>query len=172
MFPNAQPSSRCAERKKQEVSAVTGLSGGRNTRKKIRMKSANTENSSNAGGLSLPKSLALKNKKGFSRRHLRHDCVLIGTMKVIDIGAEFDGALLEISRGGCSFRQASMFVMDRLNELVLIHTEFFEAEGRIRAVRADGYGIQFFDEVDEGVINRIVEEYGFKVSESFLAKRN
>ena len=93
-------------------------------------------------------------------------------MKVIDIGAEFDGALLEISRGGCSFRQASMFVMDRLNELVRIHTEFFEAEGRIRAVRADGYGIQFFDEVDEDVINRIVEEYGFKVSELFLAKRN
>jgi hypothetical protein len=135
------------------------------------MKSANTENSSNSGRLSLPKSLAPK-KKGFSRRHPRHDCVLIGAMKVIDIGAEFDGALLEISRGGCSFRQASMFVMDRLNELVRIHTEFFEAEGRIRAVRADGYGIQFFDEVDEGVINRIVEEYGFKVSESFLAKRN
>ena len=62
--------------------------------------------------------------------------------------------------------------VDRLNELVRIHTEFFEAEGRIRAVRADGYGIQFFDEVDEDVINRIVEEYGFKVSESFLAKRN
>ena len=76
--------------------------------------------------------------------------------------------------GICSspFRQASMFVMGRLNELVRIHTEFFEAEGRIRAVRADGYGIQFFDEVDEDVINRIVEEYGFKVSESFLAKRN
>lgn len=171
MFPNVRPSSRCAERKKREVSVVTGLSGGRNTRKKIRMKSANTENSGSSGGLSLPKSLALK-KKNFSRRHLRHDCVLIGTMKVIDIGAEFDGALLEISRGGCSFRQASMFVMDRLNELVRIHTEFFEAEGRIRAVRADGYGIQFFDEVDEDVINRIVEEYGFKVSESFLAKRN
>jgi hypothetical protein len=135
------------------------------------MKSANPENSSNAGSLSLPKSLALK-KKGFSRRHLRHDCVLIGTMKIIDIGAEFDGALLEISRGGCSFRQASMFVMDRLNEQVRIHTEFFEAEGRIRAVRPDGYGIQFFDEVDEDVVNRIVEEYGFKVSESFLANRN
>ena len=52
-------------------------------------------------------------------------------MKVIDIGAEFDGALLELSCGGCTFRQASMFVLDRLNESVLIHTEFFEAEGRI-----------------------------------------
>jgi hypothetical protein len=135
------------------------------------MKNANTENSSKFVRLALPKLLERK-KKGFSRRHDRHACVVIGVMKVIDIGAEFDGALLEISRGGCSFRQASMFVLDRLNESVLIHTEFFEAEGRIRAVRADGYGVQFFSEVDELAINRIVEEYGFKVSESFLAKRN
>ena len=135
------------------------------------MKNATTENSSDSARLTLPKSLGIK-KKGFSRRHSRHDCVVIGVMKVIDIGAEFDGALLELSCGGCTFRQASMFVLDRLNESVLIHTEFFEAEGRIRAVRAEGYGVQFFNEVDEAVINRIVEEYGFKVSDSFLARRN
>jgi hypothetical protein len=122
-------------------------------------------------GLALPKSLRAK-KKGFSRRHNRHNCVVIGTMKVIDIGAEFDGALLEVSRGGCTFRQASMFVLDRLNETVLIHTEFFEAEGRIRAARPAGYGVQFFDEIDERVIDRIVALYGFEISESFLAKRN
>jgi hypothetical protein len=135
------------------------------------MKNATTENSSDSARVTLPKSLGIK-KKGFSRRHSRHDCVVIGVMKVIDIGAEFDGALLELSCGGCTFRQASMFVLDRLNESVLIHTEFFEAEGRIRAVRAEGYGVQFFNEVDEAVINRIVEEYGFKVSDSFLARRN
>ncbi len=135
------------------------------------MKNAATEKSSNPGLLALPKLLKPK-QKAFSRRHSRYDCVVIGTMKVIDIGAEFDGALLELSCGGCTFRQASMFVLDRLNESVLIHTEFFEAEGRIRAVRADGYGVQFFNAVDEAVINRIVEQYGFKVSESFLAKRN
>ena len=135
------------------------------------MKNAATENSISPARLALPKMLKPK-QKAFSRRHSRYDCVVIGTMKVIDIGAEFDGALLELSCGGCTFRQASMFVLDRLNESVLIHTEFFEAEGRIRAVRADGYGVQFFDGVDEAVISRIVEQYGFKVSDSFLAKRN
>jgi hypothetical protein len=135
------------------------------------MKDANTGNSSRSVRLAIPKALEIK-KKSFSRRHARHDCVVIGVMKVIDIGAEFDGALLEISRGGCSFRQASMFVLDRLNELVLIHTEFFDAEGRIRAVRPDGYGVQFFSEIDEPVIDQIVQRYGFKVSDSFLAKRN
>jgi hypothetical protein len=135
------------------------------------MKNATMENPGSPVRLALPKSLKPA-KKSFSRRHSRHDCVVIGTMKVIEIGAEFDGALLEVSRGGCTFRQASMFVLDRMNEAVLIYTEFFEAEGRIRAVRADGYGVQFFNEVDEAVIDRIVQEYGFKVSDSFLAKRN
>src|SRR5215470_2363498 len=98
-------------------------------------------------GLRLPLPKLLKSKKQtFSRRHNRHECVVIGTMKLIEIGAEFDGALLEISRGGCTFRQASMFVLDRANETVLIHTEFFEVEGRIRAVRPEGYGVQFFGE--------------------------
>jgi hypothetical protein len=121
--------------------------------------------------LSLPK-LRRNRKPTFSRRHSRRACVLIGTMKVIDIGAEFDGALLEVSLGGCTFRQASMFVLDRVNEVVVVHTEFFETEGRIRAVRPEGYGIQFFGEIEEGVVDRIVNEYGFNVADSFLAKRN
>src|SRR5512140_3468884 len=91
------------------------------------------------GRLSLPR-FRRRPKPAFSRRHSRHSCVLIGTMKVIEIGAEFDGALLEVSQGGCTFRQASMFLLDRVNEVVLVHPEFFEIEGRIRAVRPDGHG--------------------------------
>jgi PilZ domain len=121
--------------------------------------------------LALPKSLRL-NKKNFSRRHSRFDCVLISSMKVIEIGAEFDGAIVELSLGGCTFRQASMFALDRIGQSVLIHNEFFETEGRIRAVRPEGYGVQFFNEIEEGIIDIIVKEYGFNVADSFLAKRN
>ena len=126
-----------------------------------------------ASGLKLPLPKLLRSKKQtFSRRHNRHECVVIGTMKLVEIGAEFDGALLEISQGGCTFRQASMFVLDRVNETALVHTEFFEIEGKIRAVRPEGYGIQFFGEVEDGVIERIIAEYGFHVADSFLARRN
>jgi hypothetical protein len=135
------------------------------------MINAATKAASGLRRLSLPK-LRRHQKPTFSRRHSRRACVLIGTMKVVEIGAEFDGALLEVSQGGCTFRQASMFVLDRVNEVVLIHTEFFEIEGRIRAVRPEGYGVQFFGEIQEGVVDRIVEEYGFNVADSFLAKRN
>jgi len=135
------------------------------------MINAGTKGAAGLLRLSLPK-LRRREKPAFSRRHSRHSCVLIGTMKVIEIGAEFDGALLEVSLGGCTFRQASMFVLDRVNEVVLIHTEFFEMEGRIRAVRPEGYGVQFFGEIPEGAVDRIVEEYGFNVADSFLARRN
>lgn len=121
--------------------------------------------------LPIPKRFKRK-KQTFSRRHSRYDCVLIGTMKVIEVGAEFDGALTEVSCGGCTFRQASMFVLDRVNEVVRIHTEYFDIEGKIRAVRPDGYGIQFFGEIEESVVERIAAEYGFKIADSFLAKRN
>jgi hypothetical protein len=113
-----------------------------------------------------------RRNQAFSRRHSRYDCVVVGVMRVIEIGAGFDGALIEVSRGGCTFRQASMFVLDRIGETVSIYTEFFEVEGRIRSVRPEGYGVQFFSDVDDAVINRIVTEYGFKIADSFLAKRN
>jgi PilZ domain len=135
------------------------------------MKDETAATSEKSSRLALPKSLKLS-KKNFSRRHSRFDCVLISSMKVIEIGAEFDGAIVELSRGGCTFRQASMFALDRIGQSVLIHNEFFETEGRIRAVRPEGYGVQFFNEVEESIIDVIVQEYGFNVADSFLAKRN
>ncbi len=113
-----------------------------------------------------------KKQPGFSRRHSRHDVVLVGGMTVIEIGAEFDGVVIEISAGGCAFRAASMFMLDRTSEVVSIRTELFEIEGRIRAVRPGSYGIQFFQDLDEAVVEAVVREYGGKLADSFLAKRS
>lgn len=119
----------------------------------------------------IPRFLRRKNAN-FSRRHVRHDCVVIGSMKVVEIGAEFDGVMVEISCGGCAFRPASMFMLDRTGEVVSIRTEYFEAEGRIRAVRPGNYGIQFFEDIEQDVVDRIVAEHAGKIGESFLARRN
>lgn len=112
-----------------------------------------------------------RSKAGFSRQFMRHDCVVLGTMRVIDIGAEFDGVIGEISCGGCTFRPTSKYLLDRSNEAVLIRTEYFQAEGRIRSSRTDGYGIQFFEKLALDVVERIVEEQGGKIADSFLGKR-
>ena len=70
-------------------------------------------------------------------------------MKVIDIGAEFDGALLELSRvAAARSGKPACSCSTVTGEAVLVRTEFFEIEGSIRAVRPEGYGMQFFGEVD------------------------
>jgi hypothetical protein len=119
----------------------------------------------------MPRFLRRQNTN-FSRRHVRHDCVVVGTMKVVEIGAEFDGVMVEISAGGCAFRPASMFMLDRSGEVVAIRTEYFEAEGRIRAVRPGNYGIQFFEDIDQEIVERVIAEHSGKIGESFLARRN
>ena len=116
--------------------------------------------------------LRFGNKRKFARRHERFDCVVIGTMKVVEIGAVFEGALVELSRGGCIFRPASLYILDRSGESVRIHTEYFEAEGRIRMVTPKGYGIQLFTELSEETVRQAIAEHGGKLEDSPLAKRN
>ena len=99
------------------------------------------------------------NKAQFTRRYERRDCVLISNMFVPEIGAEYPGAILEVSRGGCSFRPASLFMLDRTGQTVVMRNEYFEVEGRIRSTRPVSYGIQFFDEVDPAIIERIMREH-------------
>ena len=126
-------------------------------------------------GLSLasfiPRFLRRK-KAGFYRQHERYNCVVIGTMNVVDIGATFEGAMTEISFGGCAFRPASMFMLDRIGEVVSVHTEYFTAQGRIRAVRPNNYGIQFFEHLDPELVSHINAEHGGNIAESYLAKRH
>ena len=117
----------------------------------------------------LPKFLS-GNSSNFSRRHERHDCVAVSTMALIEIGADIPGVVLELSRGGCSFRPASVYMLERNGELVSVRTEYFTAEGRIRTTRPEAYGIQFFHEIEEDEVNRLVSDCGGGISTSFLAK--
>lgn len=107
----------------------------------------------------------------FSRRHERFPCVMLGEMRVVDIDAQFDGVIVELSQGGCSFRPASLYLLDRTNEAVTIRTSDFEAAGRIRAVRPDSYGVQFSEDLDAALVGRIVAAYGGRIADSFLARR-
>lgn len=100
----------------------------------------------------------LRRKAGFSRHHERFDCALLGVMEVTGSGASFEGAVLELSAGGCSFRPASMFLLDRQGETVMVRTDYFTREGKIRAVRASSYGIQFASALGEPCLNRILAE--------------
>lgn len=107
----------------------------------------------------------------FSRRHERFPCVMLGDMRVVDIDARFDGVIVELSQGGCAFRPASLYLLDRTHEAVTIRTSDFEVAGRIRAVRPDSYGVQFFEDLDAALVARMVAAYGGRIADSFLARR-
>jgi hypothetical protein len=106
----------------------------------------------------------------FSRRHERFPCVMLGEMQVVDIDARFDGVIVELSQGGCAFRPASLYLLDRMDEVVTIRAPDFEAPGRIRAVRPDSYGVQFFQDLDAALVARLVAAYGGRIADSFLAR--
>lgn len=107
----------------------------------------------------------------FSRRHERFPCVMLGDMRVVEIDAQFDGVIVELSQGGCSFRPASLYLLDRTDEVVTIRTADFEAAGRIRAVRPDSYGVQFFEDLDAALVGRMIAAHGGRIADSFLAGR-
>lgn len=128
-----------------------------------------------SGGFSIKRYLPRfmrRRDTNFSRQHARHDCVMPGAMHVVEIGAEFDGVVVEISRGGCTFRPTTMYLLDRTGEHVAVSTEYFTIEGRIRSARPDGYGIQFYGEVNQMVVEQILSRHGGKIGASFLGKRN
>jgi hypothetical protein len=106
----------------------------------------------------------------FQRRHERYACVAIGTMTLIEVGATFEGVLLEISTGGCSFRPASLYLLDRIGTEVLIETEHVSARGVIRATRTSSYGIQFQEVVAQETVDHMVTLHGGAAADSFLAR--
>ncbi len=94
------------------------------------------------------------------RRHERYSCSIAATMQVVETGARFDGLILEISTGGCSFRVASMYLLNRVGARVTIGTDLFQLPGIIRATRPHSYGVQFLRDVPDAVMDQLVASYG------------
>ena len=96
----------------------------------------------------------------FSRRFERRECVVVGAMGLVKVGADYPGLILELSRGGCSFRPASLYLLDRQGESVTVRCESFAAEGVIKATRPEAYGIQFLRELPGDIVERVARDHG------------
>ena len=110
-----------------------------------------------------------RRQKGFQRRHERYTCEIPGTMTVLETGAKFDGLILEISAGGCSFRPASLYLLNRVGSEVSIGTEHFSVTGLIRATRPHSYGIEFSDELTNENMAQLMMLYGSAKTDPPLA---
>ncbi len=98
------------------------------------------------------------------RRHERYSCSIPATMQVVETGARFEGLILEISTGGCSFRVASMYLLNRVGTSVTIGTDLFQLPGIIRATRSHSYGVQFLRDVPDAVMDQLIASYGRKAA--------
>ena len=110
-------------------------------------------------------------RKPFARRFARRECVCMGALELTQVGAEYPGVLLEVSEGGCSFRPASHFLLDRTGAAVVVRCPYFVVEGRIRATRPEAYGVQFFWELETADVERLLEASGGALAASHLARR-
>lgn len=108
-----------------------------------------------------------QNKRGFTRAHQRFECCILGEIGFIDRGFNLQGAMREISVGGCLFRPSSVYILERKTERVLVSFERVERLGTIMNTRPQGYGIKFDEPMDLAELDAMGGEFGLQPVEEF-----
>ena len=98
-------------------------------------------------------------KNAHKRQFERHNIFAVASMVMMDNSLSMEGVVDEISEGGVRFRPASTFIMERNNESVLINLDSLQISGIIRATRADGYGVQLLDPLNQDQLDVLIEKY-------------
>lgn len=94
------------------------------------------------------------------RRHKRHACCVIATLKIIERDIELEGLVMELSLGGALFRQASTYILFREGEDVILSLGGRSAPGVLVATRPTGYGVKLSEELPEDFVEEIVARFG------------
>lgn len=94
------------------------------------------------------------------RQHERHACCIQGALHIRERNYRIEGLILEVSRGGVLFREASRFILDRVGTVVTVQTADVNAPGTIVNVRPAGYGIRFDNLLDDTLVDDLVARYG------------
>lgn len=119
--------------------------------------------------LSVPKALSdvvgklpfvNKREKGGShmRAHTRHPCCLVAELLIADKGFKIDGLVIEASRGGIRFREASKYILDRRGTSVVVIIGQSQYPGVIVNVGDNGYGIKLEALVSDEEVERLVAD--------------
>ena len=98
-------------------------------------------------------------KNAHKRRFERYQVFAVATMIMLDSSQHIEGVVTEVSQGGIKFRPASLFLLERNSERVSIILDDINITGTIRASRADGYGIQLIDMLEEIDLKYILDNY-------------
>lgn len=101
-------------------------------------------------------------KNAHKRKFERYDIFAVGTMTMMDNSMLIDGVIDEVSAGGLRFRPASTYILERKNEAVSMKLGNYKISGMIRATRADGYGVQLLDQLDQDQLDNLIAQYEVK----------
>lgn len=100
-----------------------------------------------------------ESKNSHKRKFERHKIFAVAEMVLMNNSQRIDGVIDEISIGGLRFRPASAFIMERSGEAVSISLGELQVSGRIRATRADGYGVQLLDKLNDEQLDVLIGQY-------------
>ncbi len=100
-----------------------------------------------------------ESKNSHKRRFKRHKIFAVGVMTLMNSSQQIDGVIDEVSAGGLRFHPASHFIMERNGETVSMTLGDMQVSGKIRATRADGYGVQLLDVLEDSQLQAIVAQY-------------
>jgi hypothetical protein len=99
--------------------------------------------------------------RGRRRRiYQRHSCCAVATLLLVDRGVELDGLVLELSRGGVLFREASSFVLDRRGMPVSVKLPTCSLDGIIVNTSRNGYGIRLDDVLSDEELAGLLDDFG------------
>lgn len=98
-------------------------------------------------------------KQSFARAHSRYTCYMPARLNIVDSRLVLDGMIFEISQGGVLFRQASQYILDRLNSDVRVELPGMSIKGLIVNVRPIGYGIKLFEQFEEEDVMLLAQEF-------------
>lgn len=83
------------------------------------------------------------------RKHSRHPCYFLGTLKIQNNSTYLDGLVTNISKSGLKFRPAKTYILDRRGEQVMCIFSNFRISGKIVTTNFDGYGVILHSEISD-----------------------
>ncbi|MFZ4533749.1 MAG: PilZ domain-containing protein [Alsobacter sp.] len=106
----------------------------------------------------LPKFRFLMNRPNAGNRAFeRHDCMLMAHLFMPEKEFQIDGLLVEISRGGALFREASTYILDRRNMSVMVRFLEREYPAVIVNVSPKGYGLRWSELLPAEAVQNVLD---------------
>ncbi len=108
----------------------------------------------------------------FNRAYERMPFCIIANLNIPERRIELEGLVLEVSRGGVLFREASTYILDRRGIEIEISFEGMKVSGKIVNVTTRGYGIKLDKVLNDDELERLMARAGETLQPSQAMRKN